>query len=195
MLGYSLGGGIAVAAAETLKDRMESMILVAPAGILHRNTMGLLLRLGRAGYVPNAVSTWVARQRRVKRMEVKEEQVRQGERDPATDITRAAEWQADHHPGFFPSFISSFRYGPIYERQEEWRRVGERVVAGKDGLRVGVLVGEKDDVIDPGLLGEMVSLLGGGDRVVGEVLKGAAHDLVSARAEDVADFVIRVVEG
>ncbi|TGZ81903.1 alpha/beta-hydrolase [Ascodesmis nigricans] len=193
IFGYSLGGGIAVAAAETLKERLEAMILVAPAGILHRNTMGLLLRLGRKGYVPNALATFIARTRRLKRLEVKERLVKAGERDPATDISMAAEWQADHHPGFFPSFISSFRYGPIYERQEEWRRVGEMVV-GEKGLKVGVLMGEKDDVIDLRLLPEMVGLLGGEERVRGEVLKGAGHDLVSARPQEVAEFVAKVVE-
>lgn len=194
--GYSLGGGIAVAAAETFGDRMTSLILFAPAGILHRNATGLLLRLGRDGWVPKAFQTWIAKQRRVKRMEVKAEKAEgKEEHDPIVLIQKAAEWQSEHHPGFFPAFIGSFMKAPIYERQEEWTRVGEMVEKREGGLRVGVLMGERDDVIEVGLLGEMVGLLGGEGRVRGEVLEGAGHDLVSERAEECAEFLRRVVEG
>ena len=104
------------------------------------------------------------------------------------DLPRLMKWQASTHDGFIHAFLGSFRQGPIYGRQEEWKRVGEL------GVRVGVVMAEKDDTIDLALLPEMVKLLGGAERVETKVLGGAGHELVNSHAEDVADFVLEMLE-
>ncbi|KAF8244885.1 alpha/beta-hydrolase, partial [Wilcoxina mikolae CBS 423.85] len=122
LVGYSLGGGISVAFAAHFAERIESLVLFAPAGILKGSKLGLLLKLARGGWVPKALETYMVG----KQLGVR---TRAHAGDPLSedglDYGKIMGWQAREHKGFAMAFGSSFRNGPIYDREEEWREVGK----------------------------------------------------------------------
>ena len=186
VVGYSLGGGIAVAFAACFGARIDALVLLAPSGVLRASRLSLPLRLARSGWLPAALEALLVGLQLRRR-------TRYHAHDPpppdGLDYAHIMAWQAGQHPGFLRAFAASFRDGPIYDRHAEWRSVArQRLVR-----RIGVLLGERDDVIPPDLLPEMVALLGGAARVRGEVLVGAGHSLVKDRWRDCLDFVFDIV--
>lgn len=201
--GYSFGGGVAVAFAAVFPRLVADLVLLAPSGILRASQLGLLTRLAAAGWVPDAVAAAMARRRTHARpsAEVVEAGRRKADpRDRATvvDIEAVVEWQAQRHRGFVDAFVSGFRNGPIFDRKEEWGRVGARWK--RDGKRCLVVVGAQDEVVEAALLPEMVELLAGGKgegagRVLGRVLEGVGHDFVVRRGKELAQIVLEFWEG
>lgn len=78
---------------------------------------------------------------------------------PHITVAAAVAWQTQFHHGFIKSFISSIRYGPILDRQAEWKRVGARLAAQNassedryeiEGLQHGkvlIICGNTDPII------------------------------------------------
>jgi pimeloyl-ACP methyl ester carboxylesterase len=185
LVGYSLGGGIAVSFAAHFAERIEALVLFAPGGILNGSKLGLLLKLGRGGWVPAALETYMVGRQVGVRTRAHAEDLAS---EDGLDYGKIMRWQASSHKGFAMAFGNSFRHGPLYDRQQEWREVAKKGIQ-----RVGILVGGVDDVIPPTLLPEMVDLLGGKERVRGEVLADAGHTLVRDRWRECMDFVVDVV--
>lgn len=195
-MGYSFGGGIAVAFAAVFPRLVADLVLLAPSGILRASRIGVLGRLANAGWVPDGVAAFMA-QRRTHGAPSAEvlEAGRRGadpkDRGVVLDVEAVVAWQAASHAGFMVAFLSSFRNGPIFDRQEEWGKVGARWK--RDGKRCLVVVAEKDEVVDAALLPEMVELLGGGEgegRVVGKVFEGIGHDFVVRKGREIAAMVV-----
>ncbi|KAJ4414175.1 hypothetical protein N0V82_008077 [Gnomoniopsis sp. IMI 355080] len=64
VLGYSLGGGIAVHFATTFPDMVRSVVLLAPAGMIREENFGLAARLVfRSGWVPEGLLEIISRWR------------------------------------------------------------------------------------------------------------------------------------
>ncbi|KAI1810257.1 Alpha/Beta hydrolase protein [Poronia punctata] len=64
VIGYSLGGGIAVNLAATFPDMVESLVLLAPAGVIRHQNIGRLSRLVfTSGIVPERLLAWMTRRR------------------------------------------------------------------------------------------------------------------------------------
>jgi pimeloyl-ACP methyl ester carboxylesterase len=185
LVGYSLGGGIAVSFAAHFAARLEAMVLFAPAGLLKQSKLSLMAKLARGGWVPAAIENWMLG-RQLSRREIAHKNDTPSE--DGLDYAKVMKWQAEEHKGFPRAFGSTFRFGPLYDRQEEWRQVGKHGIPS-----VGILLGADDDVVPPTLLGEMVTLLGGQGRVRGEVLLGAGHSLVREKWRECADFVGDIV--
>jgi pimeloyl-ACP methyl ester carboxylesterase len=186
IVGYSFGGGIAVAFAACFPERIEALVLICSSGLQRiEEDAGVLVKLSRRGWVPTAVTANMLK----RRLSGKKNHMLGGERKVGgVDFEKVLEWQASEHKGFVGALLSSWKHGPIYDRQEEWREVGRSGIP-----RIGVMMAEKDDLIDISLLPEMVELLGGQERVAQLVVKEAAHDLVKMKWREVADFVGDVV--
>ena len=185
IVGYSLGGGIAVSFAANFGERLESLVLLAPAGLLKAKSMGLMMKLARGGWVPAMIENWMLTRQLGARAEAHSNDAPS---DDGMDYAKVMAWQALNHRGFPLAFGSTFRFGPIYDRQEEWKQAAKKGI-----MRIGIMVGEKDAVIPPSLLPAMVEALGGADRVRGEILPGGGHSLVRERWRDCADFISDVV--
>lgn len=185
LVGYSLGGGISVAFAAHFANRLEALVLFAPSGLLKLNSLSLMAKLARGGWVPAAIERWMLGRQLASREAVHKDDT---PAEDGFDYAKIMQWQAKEHKGFPLAFGSSFRHGPIYDRQAEWEEVGKKGIPS-----MGVLIGADDDLVSPGLLGEMVMLLGGQERVRGEVLLGADHNLVREKWRECADFVADVV--
>ncbi|KAI0465772.1 Alpha/Beta hydrolase protein [Xylaria cf. heliscus] len=64
LIGYSLGGGIAVNFAATFPDMVESLILLSPAGLIRPENIGRLSRLiFTSGVVPERLLAWMTKSR------------------------------------------------------------------------------------------------------------------------------------
>ncbi|KAI1124694.1 Alpha/Beta hydrolase protein [Nemania abortiva] len=64
LVGYSLGGGIAVNFAATFPDMVESLILLSPAGLIRPENIGRLSRLVfTSGIVPERLLAWMTKSR------------------------------------------------------------------------------------------------------------------------------------
>lgn len=201
LIGYSFGGGVAVAFAAVFPRLVTDLVLLAPCGILRATRIGVLGRLANAGWVPEGVAALMARRRThgkpsAEVLEAGRRGAEAKDRGVVLDVEAVAAWQAESHRGYTSAFLSSFRNGPIFDRQEEWGRVGARW--RRDGKRCLVVVGEVDEMVDPALLPEMVELLGGGGegagrvegRVEGRVFEGIGHDFVVRRGREVAMMMI-----
>ncbi|XXG94602.1 hypothetical protein Hte_000859 [Hypoxylon texense] len=64
VVGYSLGGGIAANFAATFPDMVETLILLAPAGLIRPENFGRLSRLVfTSGVIPERVLAWLTKHR------------------------------------------------------------------------------------------------------------------------------------
>ena len=179
LVGYSLGGGIAMAFAAHFPYLINSLILLAPAGIIRRlpdeyesifyryhsvlpssslrNLVGktLGLRVSRS-----TLGTSDPRGRSDKGPEIAQEAQVMGQK--VLDIPGIAQWQYDNHKGFVHSFISTHQYGPIQHQHSDWRRVCNIVKGGSSHVspssetsknfnnKLLVIFGDGDDVIRAG---------------------------------------------
>lgn len=197
LIGYSFGGGVAVAFTHTFPHMVNDLVLLAPAGIVKSSRLGVFSRMAQAGWVPGAVAGFMATKRTHGTPSEEVLEARRRKADPkdrrtVVDIEGVVEWQGKAHKGYLQSFLSSFRTGPIFDREVEWAEVGERWK--EEGKRVYILIGEEDAVIDPELLPEMLSLLRGegggekkdGERVTGRLVEKVGHDMVVRRGRELA---------
>ncbi|PUU75103.1 Alpha/Beta hydrolase protein [Tuber borchii] len=196
LIGYSLGGGISVSFTSHFSHMIDELILLAPSGILKKSRLSLLRRMVHSGWIPNTLATLlVGRQLNVRQTQNYSRRVASDPMDRAVvlDVPSIAEWQSREHRGFLYSYTSSFKCGPMYNRQEEWAIVGEYL--REAGKRILILLAKNDTDIDPALLPEMLELLRGGEhegrepeRVVGIVVDGA-HDFVRMKGRMLAGHI------
>jgi pimeloyl-ACP methyl ester carboxylesterase len=67
VVGYSMGGGVAIHLANTLPDLVDSLVLLAPAGVIRPEKFGVISRLiFTAGLVPERVLAELTRRRLAK---------------------------------------------------------------------------------------------------------------------------------
>jgi pimeloyl-ACP methyl ester carboxylesterase len=206
VMGFSLGGGIAVDFSTSFPSLVKNIVLLAPTGLIRTYHFDWVSRFMYYGYVPDWVLEWVVERRLrggpVHRQVSKTGDERnptvgdevKGNRDPEyenavlvegrSDITIAAivKWQLDHHRGFVSSFVNSIRNSSIVGREETWRKLGER--EGK----VLVIGGRTDPVIVSEELRVDVLQVVGEENVVWRVIDGA-HEFPITKTEDVVKEV------
>ena len=154
LIGYSLGAGISAAFASHFPYLLDSLTLIAPAGLIRPHNLGRTNRLlYSTGIIPEPILHRAVK-RRLKtplfvrkeppaaedssaseidaRDAVKSEIINLESNDnvvlskehPNITIENAVSHQVDHHNGFVTAFMSSIRHGPITEQHEDWRRIG-----------------------------------------------------------------------
>ena len=151
LLGYSLGAGISAAFASYFPDLINSLILIAPSGLIRPHNLGRANRLVYSqGVIPEAILHRAVK-RRLKtplfpsntpvdsenlgaRDAVKGEMnlesndhVMLSKKHPGVTIESAVSHQVDHHAGFVGAFMSSIRNGPIIEQHALWRKIARRL--------------------------------------------------------------------
>ena len=197
VVGYSLGGGIAAEFAAAYPHMVDTLVLLAPAGLIRPENFGRASRLVFAsGIVPErllaGLTRWrlrrpidraVAKRRRpssaVEGREsvfdvADQEAADPNEAEPSpTPFERKVEsvvhWTLDQHEGFVRAFMSTIRHGPLMGRQATWRRLARR----RPGS-TAVLLGRHDQLIQRDDYAEdALPLLGGPDRVFWRIVPGA----------------------
>lgn len=203
IIGYSLGGGLAANFASWFPHLVRSLILVAPGSLQRRHDIGWRTRLLNSRLGPNwLIQKWYRRRLEPQYIDAEDGSNKTG--DPWDDaiisvtrpqVTAASimSWHLDNHEGFVPAVISTLRCAPIYERYDEWQRLGDLLFARRENPHLPGLFGGKllfilgsDDQIVPEdkIMPDAKSIIGG-DACQVEVLD-AGHELGITKGTEVA---------
>ncbi|KAL7798116.1 putative alpha/beta hydrolase family protein [Trichoderma ceciliae] len=202
LVGYSLGGGIAVHFATAFSHIVSSLVLLAPAGLINAKDFGVVsLFIFKSGFVPERILAYLTRirlqqpiapARKLREVSPTAAAAEIAVAEAGTDASRNGtssiplekhvlmyvRWMVLHHSGFIPSFMSSIRYAPLTDQHDSWRRLARR----KAGSTV-ILLAEDDELIDLNdYEREAPPLVGGKDHVFWKVLPGT-HDFVMTHSE------------
>ncbi|KAJ3093759.1 hypothetical protein HDU96_002052, partial [Phlyctochytrium bullatum] len=124
VLGYGLGGGVATAVAAGWPERVNKVVLIAPAGVARRlPVMGYVMM---APVIGKLLGHTIGRRLLV--------QVSKKNHDPTLlstpemrHFTAVTTLTSLHHPGFMRAHLSTLRHGPITRLDARYRVVGERL--------------------------------------------------------------------
>ncbi|KAL7927749.1 hypothetical protein ACQKWADRAFT_317930 [Trichoderma austrokoningii] len=208
LVGYSLGGGIAVHFATAFPHLVSSLVLLAPAGLINAADFGAVsLFIFKSGFVPERILAYLTRirlqqpiaaSRKVKEVSPSAAAVDIAAAEATSDsetqktdsssipleqhVLMYVRWMALHHTGFIPAIMSAIRYSPLTDQHESWRLLARR----KPGSTM-VLLAQNDEIIDvKGYEREGLPLVGGKDNVVWRVLPGT-HDFVMTHSERILE--------
>lgn len=220
LVGYSLGGGISISFASYFPSLVKSLVLLAPSGVIRPGRMTLSSRFLYGGWLPDPLVERLVTLRM--KILGSEPQMRTPEASGAINVAgivtdetadptaiqdgwidlfngvrvcpyEAVKWQIDHHPGFVPSFVSSLRYGPIYDCHERLKIIGRRCETSESGLiegKVLVVVAEQDSVI---LADETAKAVGDalGKQNIDIVRLPGGHDLTITDSKGCVDAMLK----
>ena len=217
LVGYSMGGGIGASFTSYLPNLVESLVLIAPAGLLRPSRIATSSKLLYSGLLPPSIVEFFVRRRLKGNQPPTGPAARKPTKTvpdaataevpphpalapdsrapmfpdrPAISIADAVAWQVDDHPGFLSAFISSIKFAPISEQHERWGMIGRRCEARRAAAAKAV---SADDEALAGLdENKVLVILGAQDRVIvaDETEEDATHAL---GAENVK--VVRITGG
>lgn len=159
LVGYSMGGGIGASFTSYFPELVESLILIAPGGLIRPNRISRSSKLLYGNLLPAFVVNYYVRQRLTNssgghpatggkpqktspadaaESEVPGHPANAKDSDaaifpdrPGLSIAKTVAWEVDAHPGFLASFISSIRNAPVSFSHDRWRMIGARCAARK----------------------------------------------------------------
>lgn len=208
LIGYSFGGGLAANFTSWFPHLVRSLVLVAPGGLLNKQSDAnwrARLLYSRSWLAEKLLHYVYRRRLEPKYAEDGIEGDGNKTGDPWDDavilparpnvtVASITSWHLRYHEGFIPAIISTLRYGPIYERYDEWKRLGAMLSARREnpllpGLIGGKLLlvfGSSDQVVHKDKLMPGVESILRGDACQVEVLE-AGHEVGITRGVEVAD--------
>ncbi|KAK6347339.1 hypothetical protein TWF696_007408 [Orbilia brochopaga] len=182
IIGYSLGGGITVSFASQFPHLISSIVVLSSSGLLPYSMAPFGMKCCLFPWVP----VWLADKLLTSQLKGEEEAPLDAMVKPTEphaeplDIFSVIKWQNRHQKGFMSGYINSMRNGPIFDRVDEWKRVGrflrEGSFAGK-AEKMLVFYGEKDDLTPPFLL-ERVKECVGGEQVKSVIVEDGTHEII-----------------
>ena len=207
LVGYSLGGGISAAFTSYLPHLVESLILIAPSGLIRHHHISRSSRLLYGSLLPQSLMNYYVRKRlggdpetkpvsststplpaKVIEAEVPEHPALTADSlaplfadRPSISPARAVAWQLGAHPGFLPAFISSIQYAPIRDEHERWSIIGKRQEAARSAST-------QDTTKNSLKEGKVLILLGKQDQVI--VAKEVEEDAMVALGKENVECVI-----
>ncbi|KAF1349987.1 Alpha/Beta hydrolase protein [Delphinella strobiligena] len=185
LIGYSLGGGIAATFTSLYPGLVESLILVAPAGLMRPARIHWTSRLIYGGFLPSWLVSWLP--------------LFPGR--SSVSVADAVNWQLHSHAGFLPAFISSIQHAPISNQHAHWRKIGSKLATQREsrsaenqrlGLREGkvlLILGKTDDVVFSGDVSQDAKEVLGEDSVDIKFLEGG-HDLPVVAAHAITETIL-----
>ncbi|KAM0196622.1 hypothetical protein ACHAPA_001507 [Fusarium lateritium] len=205
LVGYSLGGGIAIHFANAFPHLVRDLVLLAPAGLIRAASFGRASRfLFVSGLVPERLLAIATRRRLQKPIAASARPARETHVEtitsPTLDVAEAevvpvsgtavtplerrvmeyVRWMVTHHNGFVPAFMSSIRFAPLMEQHDAWAKLSKRAPG-----TTAVLLATSDEIINPvDYRREALSLIGGENHVRWRVLPGS-HDFVMTHPQDI----------
>ncbi|KAH8654934.1 Alpha/Beta hydrolase protein [Tricladium varicosporioides] len=186
ILGYSLGGIIAASFARYHASLVESLVLVAPAGLLRKSRLSAWARFvewGGWGWGWEGVSA-----RKIYGFigpGVVEEGWEEKFKVKGLDaIPREAVqvWEREKHSGHMLSLISSYRYSGIYDSHDTYTSIA------KSGITTLTLLGENDGFFEVEYMKKELELLAWLGKV--QVVNGVGHGIVAEKTKEVKDYVL-----
>jgi pimeloyl-ACP methyl ester carboxylesterase len=212
LIGYSLGGGLAVSFTQYFAHMVRSLTLVAGGGLIRKDHVSRKSKLlYSTGIFPEWFLEYLVKSRISPKQTVTESNlagevarpdpaVRERNSDtsggnsfdnallsrrrPGHTVASVMAWQVRQHRGFVPAFMSTIRHAPIYEQRRDWEALGGLLLSRRR------LVGGRKP-LPPGLRGGRVLLvLGESDPVI--VLKELVRD--AAEVLGVDGFEVAVLD-
>ncbi|KAF4464659.1 2-hydroxy-6-oxo-6-phenylhexa-24-dienoate hydrolase [Fusarium albosuccineum] len=205
LIGYSLGGGIAVHFANAFPNLVRDLVLLAPAGLIKAASFGRVSRfLFVSGLVPERILAVATRRRLQQPIAASARQpaktpietittptlaVAQAEVIPASGqpvtplehrVMEYVRWMVTHHHGFVPAFMSSIRFAPLTEQHEAWAKLAKRAPG-----TTAILLAQTDEIISvEDYRRDALPLVGGEHNVHWRVLPGS-HDFVMTHVDGI----------
>ncbi|KAM0559671.1 hypothetical protein ACHAPJ_004195 [Fusarium lateritium] len=205
LVGYSLGGGIAVHFANAFPNLVRDLVLLAPAGLIRAASFGRVSRfLFVSGLVPERLLAIATRRRLQRPIAASGKQppktpiesvttpplnVAEAEVVPASGaavtpleqrVMEYVRWMVTHHNGFVPAFMSSIRFAPLTDQHDAWAKLSKRAPG-----TTAILLARADEIINPeDYRRDALSLVGGEHNVRWRVLPGS-HDFVMTHVQDI----------
>ncbi|KAF4967771.1 hypothetical protein FSARC_4745 [Fusarium sarcochroum] len=205
LVGYSLGGGIAVHFANAFPNLVRDLVLLAPAGLIRAASFGRVSRfLFVSGLIPERLLAIATRRRLQRPIAASGKQppktpiesvttpplnVAEAEVIPASGaavtpleqrVMEYVRWMVTHHNGFVPAFMSSIRFAPLTDQHDAWAKLSKRAPG-----TTAILLAKADEIINPeDYRRDGMSLVGGEHNVRWRVLPGS-HDFVMTHAQDI----------
>ncbi|CCG83089.1 putative Alpha/beta hydrolase [Taphrina deformans PYCC 5710] len=181
VVGYSFGGSLAASFASYFADSVQSLILIAPAGLLVEKDMPLVRRVAQSEAVPFSLlhalqSTLVP----------KAKEVAARTSGGRLDVTNVSLWQSANHKGFSRSYLSTFRYGPIFDQWDLFARLN------RTQLEVHAIWGDADDIVDTNTVsGNLKKAIPDLDL---KIIPGIGHDVCTGRPQEIVDYILKVLQ-
>lgn len=201
LVGYSFGGAISIGFANAFPDMVDSLVLLAPVGLVRTDDLSLMSQLGLSGWLPERLLTAIVRRQlwhpiSTTAVKARPSPVRvaasltagQDVDSPSslatlaepvdTGILKSVRWMLMHHAGFIPAFISCARDGPVVEQYDAWRQLSRRepgktvIIFGRED---GIVVAENYEVDGLPLIGK--------EKVVWAIV-GGGHDFPSTHTDE-----------
>ena len=217
IVAFSLGGGIAMAFAADFYYLINSIILLAPGGIIRRLPVEyatifrypsllpysylrkLVGKTVGAKVLPSPVDYSSRRYQSQMAPEIAQEAVDPGNK--ALDVSEIVQWQFDNHKGFIHSFISTVQHGPIQHQHLDWRRVCS-IVKGDAAQtpfpshssklfnsKILVIFGETDDIVPAGeVSADLLEIIGDPEHVEFKIVAGG-HGFPIPNCDEVAKHI------
>lgn len=208
VLGYSLGGGIAVHVAAAFPALVRSVVLLAPAGMIRDENFGWAARLVfRSGWVPGPLLEVITRwrlKRPIAEAAKRKKAPRTGDKTVEATVTSEivdeaaaapnelqksvlafVNWQVEHHVGFVSAFMSTLRFAPMMGQHAAWAKLAER-----KPRTVCLIFGEGDEIVnEEDYRQDVLPLLGGEDHAVWAKPVGGRHDFPMVYPEETLERI------
>ncbi|KAG9599453.1 alpha/beta-hydrolase, partial [Aureobasidium melanogenum] len=156
LIGYSLGGGIAASFTYHFPNLVESLVLIAPAGLMRSERIHWTSKLLYGGLLPHRLVEYLVWRRlggnssaptssqnvndndKVTATKAVEEEAPShpalmrdssaqiSARRPSVSISDVVSWQLTHHAGFVPAFVSSIQHAPVSAQHSSWKSIAAR---------------------------------------------------------------------
>ncbi|KAK3341173.1 Alpha/Beta hydrolase protein [Lasiosphaeria hispida] len=204
LIGYSMGGGIAVHFAAAFPHMVSSLVLLAPAGLIRAENFGVVTRfVFTTGLVPERLLAAITKRRLQRPIAASSKRANHATTtittdpisaslaeaaDPGPDnsttplerqVLRYVHWMLDHHPGFVPAFMACIRDAPLVGQEEAWRKLALR-----EPGTTAVILGRADEIIDPEDYATDALPLVGGREHLHWILVPGGHDFPMTHAPE-----------
>jgi pimeloyl-ACP methyl ester carboxylesterase len=182
ILGFSLGGSIAASFTVTHPKAVDSLVLVAPAGLLKKSDRSLFDAFIEDG---GWGREWLARRKiidAIERLDAKpqegwRERLKKGEVNTVSIET----WEREFHKGHVASIVGAFRDGGVFDMHEVYR------LLGKNEIRTLVVLGDKNGVFGKAMMTRELEGVGWKKEV--KVVERAGHEIVRSHVGEVVKIV------
>ena len=213
IVAFSLGGGISMSFAAHFPYLINSIVLLAPGGILRylpKEYESLLIRYSHLvpfNYVrrivgkivgvklsPSSIDQTNLDGRDLASLEVSQES--QALEKGALDMPAIVQWQFDNHKGFLHSFINTIHFGPLMHQHSDWEEVCNIIKGDTAKIppssrssklfnsKILVIFGDSDGVIvEREVSDDLSEMIGGAEYVDFKVVPGSHGFLVSSSEE------------
>ncbi|KAG9669518.1 alpha/beta-hydrolase, partial [Aureobasidium melanogenum] len=162
LIGYSLGGGIAASFTSHFPNLVESLVLIAPAGLMRSERIHWTSKLLYGGLLPRRLVEYLVWRRlggndsaptssqnvndndKVTATKAVDEEAPShpalmrdssaqiSARRPSVSIADVVSWQLTHHAGFVPAFVSSIQHAPVSAQHSSWKSIAARQLLPAD---------------------------------------------------------------